>query len=252
MTGGQSESRHGPAHRRLRPRSAAAPCRPSSSWTSCRPPPTRRRGAARHPHGSGTARHAGPAHGLAGRAARARHRDAGLHHGAGSAGPAGAHRPALCGSLWRRRIAGARGRHDRVLGRVRAGFPRPVRRRRQGRPAVAWLSLLPPHPDRARPGTRHPRDRCRLALDADGRPDRRMRPARGPGRSRHRQSGQPDRHHARARPARRDRGRLRAQRHVAGLRRDLPWPDIRAARRRRRSPIPTRRSSSTASRNISP
>ena len=145
-------------------------------------------------------------------------------------------------ALRRRRCAGARGGDDGILGRLRAGVPGPVRRRRQGGAAVAGLSLLPPHPDGARPDARPPRDRCRRR--AGCRPRRRS--TRRQARSALPGSSSP------ARPTRRapcwsraglPRSPRPAQRntHLAGLRRDLPRPDLRHAPRRRRSPTPTRR-----------
>ena len=125
-------------------------------------------GAQGHPHGGRPARHACAARRAGGRKPGARARDAGLYRGLGIACAARAHRPALRGALRRRGRAGARGGDDRLVGRLRAGVPGPVRCRRQGCAAVARLSLLPPYPDRARPERRAAGDGCAVALDADG------------------------------------------------------------------------------------
>ena len=75
--------------------------------------------------------------------------------------------------------AGAGGGDDGILGRLRAGVPGAVRCRRQGGAAVARLSLLPPHPDRAGPDARCPlATDAASALDADRGPDRRGGTAR--------------------------------------------------------------------------
>ena len=109
------------------------------------------------------------------RQARPGSRDPGLHGGPGVAGPACPHRRPLPAALRPRDRAGTGGGDDGVVGRLRAGVPGAVRRRRQGGAAVARLSLLPAYPDRAGPGPRAAHDRCRFALDADRGADRRGR-----------------------------------------------------------------------------
>ena len=103
--------------------------------------------------------------------------------------------------------SGARGGDKRLVGRVRAGVPGSVRRRRQGGAAGAGLSLLSPHPDCARCCAGHAGDRPQHALDADGSADRGGGGAAGAGRASDREPRQSDRHHARAGAAGRDRRR---------------------------------------------
>ena len=95
-------------------------------------------------------------------------------------------------------------------------------------------------------------DRCGLALDADRAPDRRRRDAGGPGRPRHRQPRQSDRHHAGGEPVGRDRRGVPAPRHLAGLRRDLPRPHLRDAGGDGAGASARTRSWSTASPSTSP
>ncbi len=86
----------------------------------------------------------------------------------GIAAAARAHRPPLRGGLRGRRRAGAGRRHDRLVGRLRAGLPEPVRPRRAGRDHGAGLSRLSQHPGSARAGARRdPADRRPDGLDHD-------------------------------------------------------------------------------------
>ena len=191
-------------------RRGAAPCPPFIVMDVMEAAAAREaQGRQGHPHGGGPARHAGA------RAPRwtpssARWtRDAGLHGGARAARAARSASPATTAERYGvDGGAGAGGRHDRLVGRLRAGVPGAVRRRRQGGAAVARLSLLPPHPDRARPepvllATDAPRAGCRP------RPRSRRPHARdGIAGPRHRQPRQSDRHHAGAGAAGRDRAGL--------------------------------------------
>ena len=129
-----------------------------------------------HPHGGGTAGHARATRRARRPCKRALERETlGYTVALGLPALRDAHRPTLSRALRCRRRARAGGGDDGILGRLRAGLSGAVRRRRQGGTAVARLSLLSPHPDRPRPVARHPRDRCRLALDADGAPRSRKR-----------------------------------------------------------------------------
>ena len=180
-----------------------------------RRPAEQRRPGSRHCRGDQPAPVAGPAR----LHRRRRHSRAARGH----------RRPSPQAARHRRLRRRRRGDH-RLQRRVPAGLPGRLRGRRQGGHGPARLPLLPQRAHRAR--LRGGRDPVRIGhpLPADGGAARRAPPAgpdQGPGRG---QPGQPDRHHAAARGARRDRPLVRGARRAAGLGRDLPRHRVRERR----------------------
>ena len=183
-------------------------------------------GGGRHgdPSRGRPAQHAG-AQGRAGRGARrARYRPHRLCRGARHSGAARAHRAPLSRQPWRRRLARARGRDDRLVGRLSARLPRELRCRRPRGAGRARISRLSQHPRGAQSRGRRPADLGRRPLPADRRGAREGGADRRPDR---RQPVQSDRHDGDARRAQ-GAGRLvpRARR-AADLRRDLSRHRVR-------------------------
>ena len=184
-------------------------------------------GRYRHPHGGRPAFCAGAARGPGGGEGRSRSRPHRLYRGARHLGPARADRPALPRYLRREHRSGAGGGDHRLLGRLRAGFPEPLRSRAAGGDHGTGLSGLSQHPGGARHRAGDDPAHQGRRLDHDGRGHRKGPCGEALARHSCHEPCQSLRHHDRPQGARRTRRDLPPPGAVVRIRRDLSWPDLR-------------------------